>query len=333
MPRIKLVQVAKEINVSLETCIDFLHTRNIEVDRNNINVRIDEQDADLLYQQFGSYCEAKNKSNLIIKEKREAGLIYKGEPIMELWTEYNERISQTNHSISNNLTDQVIIPNNNDTKIKKFAVVSVIVETIESDFITVNIDNSHKKGVIKKEDLYSYTETPIHVGMTIMAKIIAIHDSIIILSQKAVYGRMELDFNKENVYIIDTNVFIQRPDIIALIGNKYKIIIPATVITEIDFHKKNKDINVSMAARTSLKCIDEALSFPNNVSSEQFDKRYMPKDLDWRYNDDKILTIAIKIAKTGLNPIVMSSDIGLHAKAKANSITAITLDDFLNQGF
>ena len=38
--------------------------------------------------------------------------------------------------------------------------------------------------------------------------------------------RKELVEGKENIYIIDTNVFVNCPDIISRIGNKYKIVIP-----------------------------------------------------------------------------------------------------------
>lgn len=46
--------------------------------------------------------------------------------------------------------------------------------------------------------------------------------------------RAELVNGKENIYIIDTNVFVNCPDIISKIGKKYKIIIPSTVLEELD---------------------------------------------------------------------------------------------------
>lgn len=334
MPLIKLTQVAKEINVTLHTCIDFLITKNIEVEPNNPNVRISEEAANLLFQHFSSDREMRAKLNSYIKAKREAGEFYKGKPIVELWQDS----LKNEYPISNNelKTASKYSPKQDTpyTTLKKFAIVDVVIEDIGAEYITVSIND--KKGIIKREDIFISEDgkgIQLYWGQHLQAKIIAIHESGIILSHKAMYGRMELAQNMENVYIIDTNVFLQQPDIMSIIGQDYKIVIPATVITEIDFHKNDSNAIVNKAARKSLRYINEALSFPNNIISEQFDKRFMPKDLDWRNNDDKILAIAIKLAKKGLNPIVMSSDIGIHVKAKANNITSISLEDFLNQGF
>ena len=41
-----------------------------------------------------------------------------------------------------------------------------------------------------------------------------------------------------NMYIIDTNVFVNCPDIINKIGKAYKIIIPSTIFEELDKLKK-----------------------------------------------------------------------------------------------
>lgn len=46
--------------------------------------------------------------------------------------------------------------------------------------------------------------------------------------------RKEIVEGKENIYIIDTNVFVNCPNIIDRIGHKYKVIIPAKVLEELD---------------------------------------------------------------------------------------------------
>lgn len=334
MARIRLVQVAKELNVGLQTCIDFLRSKNIEVDSNNINVRINIEDADLLFQQFRRDRKKKIKSDLYIKAKREAGEFNRGESLLELWPDSLKNEITVFHDELQSVTEYSPKRDIHSANLKKFAIVDVLIENIGTEYITVSLDG--KKGIIKREDIFINEQgekTEFSIGNIIPAKIIAVHDSVIILSHKAVFGRMELSQNRENVYVIDTNIFLQQPEIMSIIGNDYKIIIPATVITEIDFHKNDNDAKVQKAARRSLRYINEALSFPNNISSEQFDKHFMPTDLDCRNNDDKILAIAFKMAKIGLNPIVMSSDIGIHAKAKAHDITSISLEDFLNQGY
>lgn len=55
--------------------------------------------------------------------------------------------------------------------------------------------------------------------------------------------RKELVEGKENIYIIDTNVFVNCPDIISRIGNKYKIVIPAKVLEELDKLKLKVDVD------------------------------------------------------------------------------------------
>lgn len=55
--------------------------------------------------------------------------------------------------------------------------------------------------------------------------------------------RAELVNEKENIYIIDTNVFVNCPDIISKIGKKYKIIIPSTVLEELDKLKIKEGID------------------------------------------------------------------------------------------
>lgn len=333
MPRVRLAQIARELNVGIGTCINFLRSKNVEV-INNPNVRINKEDADLLFQQFSSDRKMKIKTDSYIKAKREDGEFYKGEPLVELWSNTLKNENSVFHNEPKTAKEYSLKRGVHSINLKKFAIVDVLIENIGSEYITVSFED--KKGIIKREDIFIHengVETEFCVGCVIPAKIIAIHDSVIIFSHKAVYGRMELSQNRENVYVIDTNVFLQQPDIMQIIGQEYKVIIPATVITEIDFHKNDNDAKINKAARKSLKYINEALSFPNNISSEQFDKHFMPKDLDWRNNDDKILAIAIKLAKKGLNPIVMSSDIGIHAKAKVHNVTSISLEDFINQGY
>ena len=47
-------------------------------------------------------------------------------------------------------------------------------------------------------------------------------------------SRKGLVEGKETIYIIDTNVFVNCPDILSRIGNKYKIVIPAKVLEELE---------------------------------------------------------------------------------------------------
>lgn len=139
--------------------------------------------------------------------------------------------------------------------------------------------------------------------------------------------RAELVNGKENIYIIDTNVFVNCPDIISKIGKKYKIIIPSTVLEELDKLKIKEGIdkitlskaakNISMAFTQQYSCMEDA-----NVS-------LLPNGFDRKNPDCKILSIALKHSEE--NPILLTSDNMLAARAKGLGITTITLKDFLRR--
>jgi DNA replication ATP-dependent helicase Dna2 len=50
--------------------------------------------------------------------------------------------------------------------------------------------------------------------------------------------KKEIKKDKENIYIIDTNVFVDYPDIISKIDKQYQIVLSAKVIDELDYLKK-----------------------------------------------------------------------------------------------
>ncbi len=139
--------------------------------------------------------------------------------------------------------------------------------------------------------------------------------------------KAELVDGKENIYIIDTNVFVNCPDIISKIGKKYKIIIPSTVLEELDKLKIKEGIdkitlskaakNISMAFTQQYSCMEDA-----NVS-------LLPNGFDRKNPDCKILSVALKHSEE--NPILLTSDNMLAARAKGLGITTITLKDFLRR--
>lgn len=139
--------------------------------------------------------------------------------------------------------------------------------------------------------------------------------------------RTELVDGKENIYIIDTNVFVNCPDIINKIGKKYKIIIPSTVLEELDKLKIKDDIdkitlskaakNISLAFTQQYSCMEDA-----NIS-------LLPNGFDRKNPDCKILSVALKHSEE--NPILLTSDNMLAARAKGLGITTITLKEFLRR--
>lgn len=139
--------------------------------------------------------------------------------------------------------------------------------------------------------------------------------------------RKELVEGKENIYIIDTNVFVNCPDIISRIGRKYKIVIPAKVLEELDKLKLKADIdkkNLNEAAKN----INAA--FVKHFSQmEKADLSLLPKDFDRHNPDCMILSVALKYKDE--NPILLTSDNMLRSRASGLGITTISLKDFLRR--
>lgn len=71
MANIKLSKVAKDLNVSVSTVIDFLRKKNIEIDENP-NTRLEPGIVDMLMGAFKSDKDLKNRSEQIITERKES---------------------------------------------------------------------------------------------------------------------------------------------------------------------------------------------------------------------------------------------------------------------
>lgn len=141
--------------------------------------------------------------------------------------------------------------------------------------------------------------------------------------------KKEIIKGKENIYIIDTNVFVDRPDIISKIDKQYKIVLSAKVIDELDRLKvtlptKEQKQNVQKAIKQINHSFDKY-----NIKMDTADLTLLPIDLDKKSPDNFILTVALKYKDE--NPIMLTSDNGLQVKSKGFGITTITLKEFLNQ--
>lgn len=134
---------------------------------------------------------------------------------------------------------------------------------------------------------------------------------------------------KENIYIIDTNVFVEAPSVISKIDDKYRIVLSAKVVDELDKLKitlaDNKRYNVEKALRQ----INEAMDRRNNISMELADLSLLPPEFDKKSPDNMILSVALKFSSA--NPIIVTSDNGLQVKAKGLGISVISLKDFLSK--
>lgn len=130
-------------------------------------------------------------------------------------------------------------------------------------------------------------------------------------------------------YVIDTNVFLDKPDIIQAIDSAYFVVLSAKVLDELDHLKVKKNMSPARKKRVTkaLKNISESLSDEEKeIVMEDSDTRLLPKDFDRTCPDNKILSVALKFMDE--NPILLTSDYGLQARAKGLGIKSISLKDF-----
>lgn len=138
--------------------------------------------------------------------------------------------------------------------------------------------------------------------------------------------KVEIQSAKKNYYVIDTNVFINYPEILGKIDAKYPIILSAKVIDELDKMKIRSE-QEKKNAETALRLLNRENN--RKIIFETADTTLLPVDYDKRSPDNLILSVALKYKNE--NPIMLTSDNGLQLKCKALGITTITLKAFLKQ--
>ncbi len=139
--------------------------------------------------------------------------------------------------------------------------------------------------------------------------------------------KKELQPEKKNYYIIDTNVFVNFPDIINKIDKKYPIILSAKVTDELDKLKIKLTEQDKQNAEKALRILNNENS--HEIIYEFSDVSLLPDDFDKRSPDNMILSVALKYKAE--NPIMLTSDNGLQLKSKILGITTISLKNFLKQ--
>ena len=138
--------------------------------------------------------------------------------------------------------------------------------------------------------------------------------------------KVEIRAEKKNYYVIDTNVFINYPEILSKIDAQYPIILSAKVIDELDKMKIRSE-QEKKNAETALRLLNREIN--RKIIFETADASLLPPDYDKRSPDNLILSVALKYKDE--NPIMLTSDNGLQLKCKALEITTISLKAFLKQ--
>lgn len=139
--------------------------------------------------------------------------------------------------------------------------------------------------------------------------------------------KKEIVADKKNYYIIDTNVFVNYPDIISKIDKAYPVILSAKVADELDKMKIKLDEQGKQNAEKALRILN---SNPDHEIIYEFaDTTLLPDDFDRRSPDNMILSVALKYKKE--NPIMLTSDNGLQLKSKIFNISTVSLKNFLRK--
>ena len=175
----------------------------------------------------------------------------------------------------------------------------------------------------KSEDIQPKNESEIQgkTGLKVLGKIDL---------SKFEKPKKEIKKDKENIYIIDTNVFVDQPDIISKIDHKYSVVLSAKVIDELDYLKISTSLSDEQKknVQKAIKHINESFD-KRNIKMDTADLALLPNDFNKKSPDNFILSVDLRYKSE--NPIMLTSDNGLQIKAKGLGLTTITLKEFLNQ--
>lgn len=128
------------------------------------------------------------------------------------------------------------------------------------------------------------------------------------------------------LYAIDTNIFVNCPDIIKRIGKQNTVLLSAKVVDELDNLKYKMEDKDLRDVQKALKNINQAID-SGNVRMEMSDVSLLPRDFDRHNPDNNILSVILRHKSE--SPTLITSDNGLQIKAKVLGINVIGLKDFL----
>ena len=145
------------------------------------------------------------------------------------------------------------------------------------------------------------------------------------------FSRAENTKVKDEIFIIDTNIFIDEPLILKQFFSHNTIKLSKTVIGELSNLEKNEDVKDS--AKMALESIEEFKS-ESNISFEDSDLTLLSEDLTVNSknddNDNRILSIAKYFTTENSDTLVylLTNDKGLISKAKGEEVSVLNYSDF-----
>jgi rRNA-processing protein FCF1 len=194
-----------------------------------------------------------------------------------------------------------------------------------------------KKEFKSLEDIKPYKEAIDFIKNECLEEYQILIQSLNILDKK-IYE--EEKYLKENIlsktYIIDTNIFIEEPDIISKIGHKHSIALSIGILEELDKHKTNEVLKERAAK--AIKNIHTELKKAKNLYTPSAKRqrikitkpnmKILPEVLQKKRSiDNYLLSVALVHQKD--NPFIITLDKNLQSKAMMLDIPTLSLDEFL----
>lgn len=203
------------------------------------------------------------------------------------------------------------------------SVFNTVIICDENMLNTVNMNTEVRNYLVRvKSNSVPAIEKPTEAGQQPELKVLGKIDL-----SKFERKKKEISELKRNYYVIDTNVFVNCPDIIDKINKDYPVILSAKVVDELDKMKIKLDEQGKRNAEKALRYLNSSPA--HEIIYEQADTSLLPDDFDKRSPDNLILSVALKYKNE--NPIILTSDNGLQLKAKIVKIQTVSLKDFLRR--
>ncbi|CAN0605272.1 unnamed protein product, partial [Ectocarpus sp. 12 AP-2014] len=148
------------------------------------------------------------------------------------------------------------------------------------------------------------------------------------------------------VYVLDTNVLLHDPTAVTAF-NEHHVVIPMTVLEELDHIKDRRDKTVSREARIAIQMIDKIVDaaspqeiqegvvmpgiegsgrgtlaiFPDQLINDDSDVPYLDGTPD-QANDNRIINVALKMQaeNEGAFVCLVTKDINMRIKAKGSGL-------------
>ncbi|MEH6584528.1 MAG: PhoH family protein [Halioglobus sp.] len=155
----------------------------------------------------------------------------------------------------------------------------------------------------------------------------------------------------KKIYVLDTNVLLHDPTAVAAF-NEHHVVIPMTVLEELDHIKDRPEKSVSREARIAINIIDKIVGaaspqdiqsgvevpgttldqntagtlaiFPDQLLEESSDVPYLDVTQD-QANDNRIINVALKLAAENPDAFVclVTKDINMRIKAKGSGLANV----------